>query len=74
MYHSIVLSPPMYTKKFQMLVYSNVIQYQWSWSAERSVRASGSFAISMLNLDTVAIMSGFLYPYKLKGIDSQDLR
>ena len=28
----------------------------------------------MLNLDTVGIMSGFLYLYELEGIDSQDLR
>ena len=30
--------------------------------------------ISMLNLDTVTVMNGFLYHYQLKGIDSQDLR
>ena len=37
------------------------------------VSTNVAWAISMLNLDTVTVMSGFLYPYQLKGIDSQDL-
>ena len=43
------------------------------WTAERSVRARFFFAISVLNLDTVGIMNGFLYLYELEGIDSQGL-